>query len=903
VRSPSDAPVNNSVSSGRLLERAPALATLRAALEAARSGDDGRVVFVGGEAGVGKTSLVRAFAGEQDASTRVLWGACDSLFTPRPLGPLLDVAADAGGRLAQVLMGDARPHDVARALLADLGEHEPAVVVVEDVHWADEATLDVIRLLARRMVHGALLVCTYRDDELDRDHPLRLVLGELATAGNVERLALEPLSSSAIAELGARAGVDAAELHRRTGGNPFFATEVLAAAQDGIPDTVRDAVLARAARLGADARALLDVAAIFPLEIELWLLEAIAGAPGAALDECVSAGMLSGAGPAVAFRHELARIAIEESLAPARALALHRAALSALQEPPGGEPDLARLAHHAEAAGDVGAVLRFAPAAGARATSLGAHREAAAQYARALHCAGPLADAVRADLLEQRALACYATGLTEDAIAAQEEAVTHRRAAGDARAEGDALRSLGRLLGFAGQAEAGAAVARDAVAVLERLPPGRELAMAYATLSQRALNWEDTDEAIEWGTKALELAGSLGDDETVVYALTNLAGARFRQSVADGRRDLEHALELARRAGTDDQVARILHGLAHLGLRYRRLDVVGPAVAEGLGFCAERGLDLWRAHFGACEARLELDSGRWDAAESVAQRVEDDPRGWWIPRLMAQSARGLAAARRGDAGAGDVLDRAWRSAEPSGELSWVGHVAAARAEAAWLDGDAARVAAVSEPALELARRHDASWVTTELACWRRRAGLQDVPRPSAASAEPYALELAGDWQAAAAWWRAAGCPYEAALALSDDDDFGALRQSLDELQALGAAPAARIVARRLRSRGERGLPRGPRTSTRGNPAGLTGRELDVMAHVAQGLRNAQIAERLFLSEKTVDHHVSAILRKLGVRSRGEATRAAERLGIVAEDGERDPPNMGNPPVSVPPGGP
>jgi predicted ATPase len=533
--------VNNSASSGELLERALALAKLRAALEAARCGDTGRVVFVGGEAGVGKTSLVRTFAAEQDSSTRVLWGACDSLFTPRPLGPLLDVAGDAGGRLACVLAGDARPHDVAGALLADLGDDAPAVVVFEDVHWADEATLDIIRLLARRVAVGALLVCTYRDDALDRSHPLRLVLGELATVGNVERLALGPLSSSAIAELGARAGVDAAgaaELHRRTGGNPFFVTEVLAAAQDGIPDTVRDAVLARAARLSDDARALLDVAAIFPLQIELWLLEAIAGTPAAALDECVSAGMLTGVGPAVAFRHELARIAIEESLAPARALALHRAALAALQEPPQGEPDLARLAHHAEAAGDVGAVLRFGPAAGARATSLGAHREAAAQYARALRCAGSLTDAVRADLLEKRALACYATGLIEEAIAAQEEAVAYRRAAGDARAEGNALRSLGRLLGFAGQAEAGATVAHDAVAVLERLPPGRELAMAYATLSQRALNWEDATEAIEWGTKALELAESLGDDETVVYALTNLAGARFRRSDADGRRAL-----------------------------------------------------------------------------------------------------------------------------------------------------------------------------------------------------------------------------------------------------------------------------------------------------------------------------------------------------------------------------
>jgi DNA-binding CsgD family transcriptional regulator len=892
VRSPPSQP---------LLERADALAVLRAGLQAARSGDNGRLIFVGGEAGVGKTSLVQAFAAEQHASSRVLWGACDALFTPRPLGPLLDIADDVGGELSRLLAGDARPHAVATALLRELAAGKTAVVVLEDVHWADEATLDVMRLVARRLPRDALVICTYRDDELGPAHPLRIVLGGLATTGAIERLSLEPLSAAAIAELGAGAGVDAGELHRRTGGNAFFVTEVLAAAQDGIPDTVRDAVLARAARLDDEARALLEAVAVVPPQIELWLLEAIAGPAFAQLDACVSSGMLTSTRSAVSFRHELARLTIEESLAPARALGLHRAALASLSDPPSGTPDLARLAHHAEAADDAEAVLRFAPGAGARAASLGAHREAAAQYARALRYADGLSADVRADLLERRALECYATGQIDDAVAAQEEAVACRRSVGDPRAEGDALRALGRLLGFAGQAEAELAVAREAVAVLERLSPGRELAMAYATMSQRAMNSEDAAEAVAWGTKALQLAESLDDTEAVIYALTNIGGAQFRDDEHAGRLKLERAFDLARQAGFDEQAGRALINLALCSLRYRMLDAAERWLAKGLEYSTERGLDLWRVYTEALRARFELDRGEWDIAASVADGVADDPHSFWIHRLLALNVRGLVRARRGQAGAADALDQAWALGWPSSELTWIGPLGAARAEAGWLGGDAARVAAVSQPALELARRHDAPWAVNELVCWRRRAGLAAEPGAAVASG-PYVLELAGEWEQAAAWWRAAGCPYEAALALADSGDASALRQSLDELQRLGAAPAAAIVASRLRSLGERGLPRGPRPATRRNPAGLTARELDVLALVAQGLRNAEIAERLFLSEKTVDHHVSAILRKLEVRSRAEAARAAQRLGIVSEDGDLDAANMGNAPVSPPPAG-
>jgi predicted ATPase len=277
-----------------LLERSGELAVLSNLLEEVGAAGSGRMCLIGGEAGVGKTALVRRFTGRYEA-TRVLWGACDPLFTPRPLGPLMDIAFAVGGELARLGGSRARPYEVASALIEELRGESPAIVVLEDMQWADEATLDVVGLLSRRVesAHG-LVIATYRDDELGRVHPLRFLLGEMPRDRSVQRMKLNPLSQAAVAEMARSAGVDADELYVKTAGNPFFVTEALASAGDEqIPSTVRDAVLARAARLSAEARTLLDTVAITPPQAELWLLEAVSPAEFPALGECLGSGMLA----------------------------------------------------------------------------------------------------------------------------------------------------------------------------------------------------------------------------------------------------------------------------------------------------------------------------------------------------------------------------------------------------------------------------------------------------------------------------------------------------------------------------------------------------------------------------------------------------------------------------------
>jgi DNA-binding CsgD family transcriptional regulator len=838
----------------------------------------GCIALVSGEAGIGKTSLIQEFAGSRRDAARVYWGGCEALFTPHPLAPLHDIARQAGGGLPAVVASAANRDLIFRSTIDHLAQGpRTTVVVIEDVHWADEATLDLIKFLGRRMQRlPVMLIISYRDDEVGVHHPLRSVIGDLPVA-LLTRISLPSLSESAVKTMARRVGRQAADLSKVTGGNPFFVTEALAAPDHEVPATVRDAVLARISRLSDSARSVANLTALAPGKLERWLLDAIVAPSARDVEECLAAGMVARE-DAIAFRHELARHAVEESVVMPVRQQLHARILAALQAHAPAVP-AARLVHHADRAGDSSAVLRFAPMAADEALALGAHRQVAAHLATALRHAAALSGEERALLLDGLSYECYLTGQITEAMSAREASLKLWKAAGNRHKEGDCLRWLSRLAWFTTNKAATDRYAAMAVAILEPLPPGRELAWAYSNLSQLHMLADEPEQALAAGAKALAIARTLGDSEIESHALNNIGTTKLAAQDWSGLPDLDRSLQLALAGGFHEHAARAYANIATSAARARDFALASRYFKEGIAYCEERDLYSWVRYMTASHSETLLAQGDWDAAAEAASRICSDSKMAAVARIPALVVLARLRLRRGDPGVAEALDEAAELAFASGEVQRISPVVAARAEAAWLAGTLAESLDDIRHGYKMTCKISDSYMQGELAFWLWRAGrLTEVTEQLA---KPWALQIAGDWPGAAAAWEAINCPYEHALALAECESESAVRTALQIFERLGAAPMAGITRRRLRERGVRNVPRGSHERTRQNPHQLTRRQLQVLALLAEGYRNAEIAGRLFVTEKTVDHHVSAVLEKLKVRSRGEAAAVAIRLGLSA----------------------
>jgi DNA-binding CsgD family transcriptional regulator/tetratricopeptide (TPR) repeat protein len=846
-----------------LLERDDLLADLDERRRSAGRGGGGALVWLAGEAGAGKSAVVRALAARRPG--RVLTGGCDALSTPRPLGPLHDMAADVPA-LAAALLGNRSRHEAFSTFLGELGR--PTLAVVEDVHWADDATLDLLRFVGRRVASTASLVLvTYRSDEVDAHPRLRALLGDLATAAGCHRCSVPPLSPGAVAALAAGHALDAGHLHQVTGGNPFYVTEVLAASRWSVPPTVGDAVLARAARLAPGPRAALDVVAIEPGGVELWLAEEL-GVSAGDLDAAARAGMLVIEAGVARFRHELARLAVLEAIGGGTRRQLHADALRLLE---GADPSAARLVHHADGAGDASAVRRWAPAAAAAASSAGAPREAVAHFEQALRYAGPEEPSAAAWLVamaDELAL----VDRPADAVSAAEQALALERSSGDPVAVVLAQTALARRVWTTGRGEEAYRLIEEATAAAERLPAGSPVGPVYAARAYLDMLARRRD-AITWAARAIVAAEAHHDAATLARALNARGSARI--CVDDdlgGIDDLERSRRIGEEVGIDSVVADALNNLGSALGEQRRHDRAGPYLLECIEYSAARDFEATRRYSEAWLARVRFEEGRWSDADALLAGELQDEGIAPIARMVALGTLGRLRARRGDPGAGPPLEAAWAAARATGDLQRTWPVIAGRVEAAWLAGGVP--ASLTDDLLDVLETAAGSGVqhaAGELGFWAWKLEL-GVPFPSSGAA-PYAALVGGDPETAARLWEAQGAPYEAAWARADTGREDDLREALRRLDALGARPLAQRVRHELRQLGARDVPRGPRRATASAPAGLTARQLEVLALVAEGLTDREIASRLFLSPKTVGHHVSSILTKLGKRSRVEAATA------------------------------
>ncbi len=849
-------------------ERERPLAALADAWNEVQHGQ-GLLALVSGEAGIGKTTLIREFVRTHASGKRVLLGSCDSLSTPRPLGPLLDILASTP-ELRRVIDTRGRRDQIFGAVLAEVSRREPTLLVVEDAHWADAASVDLMRFLGRRVDSTrALLVVTFREDEVGPQHPLRLAIGDLATSGRMRRLRLEPLSEGAVQAMATGTGLDSHQLYHQTGGNPFFLTELMAQPSASVPENIRDAVLARVARLAERARRTVEAAATVGATVELSLMSEILGAE-LLLAPCVEMGLIRAEGPRLLFRHEISREAILSVLPPERLRQLHSKILAALRSRAEAALEPARLAHHAAGACDAGAVLEFAVAAAKQAQLLRSHREAAAQFARAL-AAGGADGRRRTELLEAYSIECYLTGRLDEAIETCKQAVTRWRAHGEALRHGAALRWLSRFNWFAGLNAEAERSANDAIVALERLQPGAALAAAYSNAAQLRMLSCKHAESQRWARKALALARRLNEHGIEIHALCNLGSCQLQTSRPSGWRLLRRSLQLSLAAGLDDDAARAWANLISYSVMQRRLTDAEDYLVSALPYTDEHGLDGYRFYFLGWRALVNLHRGKLQAALLGAEEVLRRPGLPLVDRIYPLTILGRVRARRGDGDPWPPLDEALDLASRTGELQRLGPVSIARAEAAWFAGDDARARTEAARALPLALEVGDPWTAGELllSSWRAGAGKLRLPRwcPTV-----FRWQMSGRAGAARRQWERLGCPLEAALALADLSDEQSLRSSFVALEHLEMHAAAARVAGRLRALGSRHVPRGRRPSTRAHPAGLTTREAEILTLLSEGLRNAEIGRRLFISAKTVDHHVSAILDKLNVRDRAQAAR-------------------------------
>ncbi len=857
-----------------LLEREAQLAALVSYAAEARKAQ-GRLVLVAGEAGVGKSALVEQLQRDLPEAAW-FWGACDGLFTPRPLGPLFDIAAKLGGELLELCRADAPREDLFGALLRQVSEPDQLhVLVMEDIHWADEATIDLLRFLGRRIRDATvLLIATYRDEGLTANDPLRIALGDLATQRSARRISLAPLSADATAVLAAGCGLEAAALYGLTGGNPFYVTEVVQSGMGEVPPSARDAVLARVARLDAGARDVLDAAALIGARVELGLLEAVTGSPSPALDDLLAAGLLTGDGAAAKFRHEIARLTVQDAIPAHRRGQIQARILDALRDL--GCDDDARLAFHAEAAGDGAAALGYAAAAARRAVGLGSHREAAAQFERALRFADGADPALAAGLYDGLARELAPLDRWQDAADAGERALALWQVAGDRLREGDMMRHLARAMGSLCRGADAVALAEASVATLEPLGPTLELARAYANLASQRMVDGESAAAIGLAARAEDIAGSLGDAEVLSGAL-NTEGCARASLGQEWASQLRRALDIAVSARLPEQAGRAFTNICSIYGDHRQFAEAERYFAQGVAYCDEHDITTYARCLRSDRITALERTGRWADAEALSLELLSRRNPSPLNRLNPLNLLGLIQARRGEPGAWDHLDQAMSYADGTGEPQHIVPVRLARAEALWLEGRADEAAREARLADDVSAGTD-MWDRGAVAVWLRRTGSDHGPRGPVA--EAYRRELDADPPAAARLWQDLGSPYEAALALLASREEEALREALPILADLGAAATVRVARQTMRTLGFRSIPAGPRTTTRAHPLGLTRREQEVLDLIVDGRTNAEIAGQLFISAKTVDHHVSAVLAKLGVPDRNAAATYAARLGVA-----------------------
>lgn len=858
-----------------LVEREAAFAALDECAERAKAGRGGLALVVG-EAGAGKTAFVEAFVARRPDHIRLLWGSCDPLPTPRPLGPIVDASTELAPTTRSVIHDAEHAYDIFDAVFDDIAA-TPSIVVIDDLHWADQGTVDLLRFVLRRVQRSrSLLILTARNDEVAVDSHVQQLLGDISRSPVATWIPLLPLSVTAVTTLVGDRAIDPRWLHRVTAGNAFFVSEMLDHPVEDLPTSVRNAVLARTAGLDEAAWDLLHLLACAPEAIPDYLLVEL-GIAVPPLRRLHQANLISRTARGVVFRHDLCRVAVAGVIPPGAEAQLHRRMIDAYEA--AGRIDHAVITHHALGAGDPERVRSAATAAGAAAARSGAHRQAAEFYRTALNSSAAFSASEEATLLELLAEEFYLVDQLDDAIDACRRALLLRQQVGVAADISAAHHAMSVYEWYNANREAAEKEVAQAVSVFRGArfdAPDQLAALGHGLAMQAylAMQASDLTTAGSLARRAAEIAETAGETALAVRIAIIDGICSVMRGLTSGRNDILSILRSAPRH-LDVIYSSGYSNLTYLDVEERRLDAAADLLDVSIQLTVERDLPVCRVWQVGSRARLHLMRGDWTEASGDAADVLDvrcAPLAQFWPALV----RGLIALRSTGRGGDDIAD-AWQLAVRYSEPLRLIPAAAAFTEFGWLTCTPVNLddyhGLIEGPELP-----GLSWARGELASWLRRSGVDVEVRDVA---EPYRLYLDGDLLAAADAFDSLGLPYEAALALTETGVEEAVRRGLDLLDGLGALAVADKVRADLRSAGALKVPARRRAASLANRVGLTARQAEVLHLMAEGLTNAEMAAALFVSVKTIDHHVSAILAKLDAPNRKEAVKRARSQGILA----------------------
>lgn len=871
-----------------LLEREGELAILVELLNQVDS-SGGKVVLIRGEAGIGKSSLVNEFANSHAAEAHIHLGACDDLLIQQPLSPFWDMARSEASLMESISRGN-RP-GVLQAVMDLLSRSlRPTVMVIEDTHWADEATLDVIKYLGRRIVRTkGLLLVTYRSGEVDYDHPLRNVFGELHPQ-SVERIELRGLTLGSVASMLSDSELDPMEVMAATNGNPFLVTEMASTDDSVVPSSLRDSVMARLQKLSPGAVALLRALSVIPEPIPRLDAVRLVGSADSHLDESERRGFLNllkagqadprlvldrgkGLGddvPVVGFRHDLIRRAVEATLTHNERLDIHRMILETLPE----ETHPCLLIHCAVEANDINRLLDLAPRSALYAATIGSHRQAVDDF-RTLR---PHLNKLKRDdlghLYEVWAQEEFLIDNIAEAISILKMALALYSELGNRPAESRVLARLSHFCENGGQRERAEEFAARAIAVLGDDPDGADLALALeanAYLRWMAGDWDEVPLLVE---RTLRAGGPNIDEHIRIRSLSHVGMSAHIIDYPSGRPQLEEARERAAKAGEWYEECRALVNDAWAAAEFRDLEVASDYLQRAIATAVRHELSLLEKYAMALHVRVLDMKGKWTQAEDQARDLLDAAA---ITQMVVLPVLGTIEARKGRDTARSAIAQAWKQASVAAEEQRLTPAAIAAAEHSWITGNGVVATADLTEVMARSLERGFEWSPGAIAFWLFELGeLTEIPK---GIAEPYRLVMEGRPVEAATIWESKGIPYDRALALMHGDDSARL-EALEAFETLGATAVAAKLRQALRTDGV-SVPRGRGRDTRHHAAGLTARQAEVFKLLNEGLTNLEIADQLFVSPRTVEKHVAAVLSKLDVSTRDEAVSQGRDRGLLS----------------------